>query len=306
MNKCRINKNWSSSLRERPASILNSTHCVGMTFQSLELDDENQQDEGRKLGHHDERRKRRTTIRGLTQMIMNHIVRSGKTFVLPLALCGLWTSSAAQTASCADKRPNILFIFTDDHASHAMSCYGSRINKTPNLDRIAREGMLFKNCFCTNSICGPSRAVILTGKHSHINGFLQNGNTFDGSQQTFPKLLQKVGYQTAMVGKWHLKSDPTGFDYWHILIGQGPYYNPLMIENGKRLEHIGYTTEVVTDIALDFLKNKRDSDKPFLRQDEGDRPARRAPSGAPLYGPPFAPRSMPCFHDGLPSKTTLS
>jgi len=130
------------------------------------------------------------------------------------------------------KRPNIIFIMTDDHASHALSCYGSKINKTPNLDRLAKGGMLFKNSFCTNSICAPCRAVILTGKYSHINGVIDNRKKFDGTQQTFPKLLQKVGYQTAMIGKWHLKTDPTGFDYWNVLPGQGTYYNPAMIEMG--------------------------------------------------------------------------
>lgn len=186
-------------------------------------------------------------------------------------LFGCWFSAAALVlavlpggAVADDERPNIIFIFTDDHAAHALSCYGSKINQTPNLDRIAREGMLFRNCFCTNSICGPSRAVILTGKHSHLNGFIRNGNKFDGSQQTFPKLLQQSGYQTAMVGKWHLKTDPTGFDYWQVLIGQGPYYNPPMIENGKRRKHEGYTTDIITDIALDFLQNKRDPSKPFV------------------------------------------
>ena len=105
-------------------------------------------------------------------------------------------------AGVADDRPNIIFIMADDHAAHALSAYGSRINRTPNLDRLANEGMLFRNTFCTNSICAPSRAVILTGKYSHLNGFVHNGNRFDGSQQTFPKLLQKAGYQTAVVGKW--------------------------------------------------------------------------------------------------------
>ncbi|HUG91222.1 MAG TPA: sulfatase [Planctomycetaceae bacterium] len=169
---------------------------------------------------------------------------------------------AAEAADAA--RPNIVFIFTDDHASHALSCYGSKINQTPHLDRIAREGMLFRNCFCTNSICGPSRAVILTGKHSHLNGFKQNGDRFDGAQQTFPKLLQAAGYQTAMIGKWHLESEPTGFDYWNILIGQGPYYNPPMIEQGQRVRYEGYTTEIITDKALEWLKDGRDPEKPFL------------------------------------------
>ena len=162
------------------------------------------------------------------------------------------------------KRPNIIYIMSDDHASHAMSCYGSKINKTPNLDRLANEGMLFTNAFCTNSICGPCRAVVLTGKYSHLNGFVRNGNTFDGSQQTVAKLLQKAGYQTAMVGKWHLKSEPTGFDYWHVLKGQGPYYNPPMKTPDGDVKHVGYTTDVITDQALEFLETKRDKDKPFF------------------------------------------
>ena len=175
---------------------------------------------------------------------------------------------ASRDCSAAQKRPNIIFMFTDDHATHSMSCYGSKINKTPNLDRIANEGMLFENTFCTNSICGPSRAVILTGKHSHLNGFLQNGDKFDCGQQLFPKLLQKAGYQTAIVGKWHLGhggvSDPQGFDYWEILQGQGPYYNPPMIKNGEKVNHVGYTTDIITDLALDWLKEEHDEDKPFM------------------------------------------
>ena len=152
---------------------------------------------------------------------------------------------------------------TDDHASHAMSCYGSRINKTPNLDRIAEDGMRFNNCFCTNSICAPSRAVILTGKYSHINGKIDNsGQKFDGSQQTFPKLLQAAGYETAMIGKWHLRSDPTGFDYWNILPGQGAYHNPAMIEMGERKKYTGYVTDIITDHSINWLKN-RGSDRPF-------------------------------------------
>ncbi|MHC4724037.1 MAG: sulfatase-like hydrolase/transferase, partial [Planctomycetota bacterium] len=129
------------------------------------------------------------------------------------------------------KQPNIIFIMSDDHASHALSCYSSKINKTPNLDRLANEGMRFDNCFCTNSICAPSRAVILTGKYSHLNGKIDNSlDDFDGSQQTYPKLLQQAGYETAMIGKWHLVSDPTGFDYWQILPDQGEYYNPWFIQ----------------------------------------------------------------------------
>src|SRR5688572_10288996 len=167
-------------------------------------------------------------------------------------------------AADAPKRPNILFIMSDDHAAHSISAYGSKINKTPNIDRIGSEGMLFRNCFVTNSICTPSRAVILTGKYSHVNGAYNVGDRFDGAQQTFPKLLQQAGYQTAVVGKWHLASDPTGFDYWNILVGQGPYYNPPMIENGTKSKHDGYTSDVITDITLDWLQNKRDKSKPFM------------------------------------------
>lgn len=198
-----------------------------------------------------------------------------------VAVFGAFAGSA-NSAFAAEERPNILFVFTDDHASHAMSCYGSKINKTPNLDRIANEGMLFKNCFCTNSICGPCRAVILTGKHSHINGFRQNGNRFDGGQQTFPKLLQKGGYQTAMIGKWHLSSLPTGFDYYEILKGQGPYYNPPMIKNGKNVKHTGYTTDIITDLALSWLKNSRDKNKPFVMMYQHKAPHRNWQPG-PKY-----------------------
>ena len=165
-----------------------------------------------------------------------------------------------------DKQPNILFIMSDDHAAHAISCYGSRINKTPNIDRIAREGMRFDNCFCTNSICSPSRASILTGKYSHINGVKTLSDKFDGRQQTFPKLLQKAGYQNAVIGKWHLGhggvSDPTGFDYWIVLPGQGLYHNPEIFDMGKKKVIDGYATDIITDLSIDWLKN-RSKDKPF-------------------------------------------
>jgi arylsulfatase A-like enzyme len=181
-----------------------------------------------------------------------------------VAPCAAAIGPAATAAPDQAARPNIIFIFCDDHAAQAMSCYGSRINTTPNLDRIAAGGMLFRNCFCTNSICGPSRAVVLTGKHSHINGFLGNDRyKFNGAQPTFPKMLQKAGYQTAMIGKWHLVSDPTGFDTWKILIGQGTYYNPMLIENGHKVRHEGYVSDIITDLALDFVKS-RDPAKPFL------------------------------------------
>ena len=142
------------------------------------------------------------------------------------------------------KRPNIIFIMADDHATQAISAYGhpiSQLAPTPNIDRIADEGAIFKNNFCTNSICGPSRAVILTGKHSHINGFRMNGNRFDGSQQTFPKLLQKAGYKTAIFGKWHLHGNPQGFDYWNILQDQGNYYNPNFISVNEQTQKVDTT-----------------------------------------------------------------
>jgi len=178
------------------------------------------------------------------------------------AALALARSALAGDAGAGGKRPNIIFIMSDDHAAHALSCYGSKINKTPNLDRIAAEGMRFDNCFCTNSICAPSRATILTGKYSHLNGIIRNGMKFDAGQQTFPKLLQRAGYQTAMIGKWHLRSQPTGFDYWNVLPGQGAYHDPVMIEMGERKKHQGYTTDIITDIAIRWLKDRK-KDKPF-------------------------------------------
>jgi arylsulfatase A-like enzyme len=169
----------------------------------------------------------------------------------------------ALTADAPAKRPNIVFIMTDDHAAHAMSCYGSRINTTPNLDRLAREGMRFTHCFCTNSICGPSRATILTGVYSHLNGFRDNHSKFDGKQETLAKLLKASGYQTAIVGKWHLVSEPTGFDHWEVLPGQGIYHDPNFLLPGKKHRRKGYVTDVITDLAIDYL-NGRDKEKPFF------------------------------------------
>jgi arylsulfatase A-like enzyme len=185
---------------------------------------------------------------------------------MPRLLSGLLPLALAAPLFAEAKRPNIVFIFSDDHAYQAIGAYGHplKLNETPNLDRIAAGGMRFDRCLVPNSICGPSRACVLTGKYNHANGFYNNSNSrFDGSQVTFPKLLQKAGYQTAVVGKWHLVSDPTGFDYWHILPGQGIYYNPPMIKNGERIKHDGYVTDVITDASLDWLKG-RDKAKPFL------------------------------------------
>lgn len=162
------------------------------------------------------------------------------------------------------QQPNIIFIFADDHSYQTLSAYDNRLIETPNLDRIARDGVIFANSFVGNSISAPSRASLLTGLHSHANGQLTNANVFDGSQQTFPKLLQKAGYQTALIGKWHLQSDPTGFDYWNILPGQGHYYNPDFIEMGNTIRHEGYVTNLITDFGLKWLSEQRDQNKPFL------------------------------------------
>ena len=165
----------------------------------------------------------------------------------------------------AQAKPNLVFMLSDDLAQGDVGAYGQRLIRTPNLDRIASEGAIFTRSYCCNSICGPSRAAILTGKHSAINGFLDNNNsTFDGSQTTFPKLLQQVGYQTAIVGKWHLVSQPRGFDYWEILPGQGSYYNPDFITASGRKKYTGYCTDIVTDRAIEWLEKGRDRDKPFV------------------------------------------
>lgn len=185
---------------------------------------------------------------------MKHFTAAVVLFVLSWAggiLCG---APAA--------RPNILFIMSDDHAAHAISAYGSKINRTPNIDRLASAGVRFSNCFCVNSICSPSRATILTGKYSHLNG-VPTFNRFDGSQATVAKYLQKAGYHTGMIGKWHLGSDPTGFDEWIILPGQGVYFDPAFLDrNGRRVIR-GYVSDVITDLAIEFIQN-RPKDKPFF------------------------------------------
>jgi len=160
--------------------------------------------------------------------------------------------------------PNILFVFADDHAAHAIGAYGSRINQTPNIDRLASEGMLFRNAFVTNSICAPSRATILTGQFSHLNGVLTNVEAFDTTKVTFPALLRQAGYQTAVIGKWHLKSRPQGFDHYEVLRGQGPYYNPLLLTETDSVRYAGYTTDILTDRVLDWLEHGRDAERPFL------------------------------------------
>ena len=208
--------------------------------------------------------------------------------------------SCGQEAFDAPRKPNIVFVFADDHAYQAISAYGSKINKTPNIDRLAEEGMRFDRCLVTNSICAPARAVILSGKYSHLNGVLDNRLEFDGSQQTFPKLLQGAGYQTAVIGKWHLKSDPTGFDYWEVLPGQGAYYNPDLRTAAGPTRYEGHTTDIITDLTLDWLKEKRDPEKPFMLMYQHKAPHRNwmpGPEYLSMYDGEALPEPETLFDD---------
>jgi len=181
--------------------------------------------------------------------------------LLAILLSTCQSESRVQEGS---SRPNIIFIMTDDHAYQAISAYGSELMETPNIDRLAREGMLFRRSYVTNSICTPSRAVILTGKHSHINGVRDNLTKFDSTQVTYPKLLRQAGYQTAVVGKWHLKSEPTGFDYWKVVPDQGNYYHPEFRTPDSLVKEQGYVTDVITDLALGYLDTAKESGQPFM------------------------------------------
>jgi arylsulfatase A-like enzyme len=188
---------------------------------------------------------------------------------LKLFLCGL-TGVIAAFAGCTpkggektDSRPNIIYIMSDDHGYQAISTYGGGLNQTPNIDRIAKGGAIFTRSCVTNSICAPSRAVMLTGKHSFVNGKVDNVQPFNWDQENFPKVLQRNGYQTAMIGKIHLDGIPQGFDFSMVLRDQGEYYNPDFFINGEKKQIHGYCTEIVTETALDWLKNKRDPNKPF-------------------------------------------
>jgi arylsulfatase A-like enzyme len=224
-----------------------------------------------------------------------------------LAIIGI--STVVQTLATAQKttvqKPNIIYIMSDDHAWQAISAYGGPLKDlapTPNIDRIAANGMRFNRCLVTNSISGPCRAVILTGKYSHLNGFLANEGQkpFDGSQQTFPKLLQKAGYNTAMIGKWHLMSDPTGFNHWDILPGQGFYYNPDFINEKGRYTVQGYVTEIITEKSIEWLKEAKQAGKPFMLMMHHKAPHREwqpGPDELTLYKNTIFPEPPTLFDD---------
>ena len=180
-------------------------------------------------------------------------------WIAPIAIA---ITCALPAPAFAADRPNIVFIMSDDHASQAISAYGSRVNQTPHIDRLAREGMTFGNMFVTNSICTPSRAAILTGQYAHVNG-VPVFNRFDSTRQNVAKLLQAGGYYTAMIGKWHLGSDPSGFDRWEILPGQGAYFDPVLYTATGEKTHPGYVTDIITDLAIDAIA-KRPQDRPFF------------------------------------------
>ncbi len=211
--------------------------------------------------------------------------------------------AAGTLGACATERPrqpNILFVFSDDHAAHAVSAYGSRINETPNIDRLANEGMVFLNAFVTNSICAPSRATVLTGKYGHLTGVMTNREPLHSTEETFPKLLRAAGYQTALFGKWHLKNRPEGFDHYEVLWDQGTYYNPWLFSPTDSTHHRGYTTDVITDRTLDWLANTRDSGRPFLLMYQHKAPHRRwdpGPDHLNLYDDREIPEPETLFDD---------
>ena len=188
-----------------------------------------------------------------------------KTSINPYARIAAGTLCLLPAPLAAQQRYNIVYIMTDGRTAQMMSCYDGRYVNTPNLARIANDGVKFTRSYVANSLSGPSRACMLTGKHSHKNGFTNTEHgIFDGSQQTMPKLLQKAGYQTAIIGKWHLVSDPTGFDFWNIVPGQGDYYNPSFITMNKQtVREEGYLTNIITDKSIDWMEHQRDKERPF-------------------------------------------
>jgi arylsulfatase A-like enzyme len=209
----------------------------------------------------------------------------------------LFLAQAVVAAPSTSSRPNILYIMSDDHAYQAISAYGSQLIDTPNIDRIAKSGVRFDRCYVTNSICGPSRACILTGKYSHLNGVYDHYTSLDGKQQTFPKLLQAAGYQTAVIGKWHLTVPPVGFDHWEVLPGQGKYYRPDFVSADGKAAVAGYATDVITQKSLEWLRDGRDPGKPFLLMVHHKAPHR-----------PWDPASeklAPYEHKSFPEPATL-
>jgi arylsulfatase A-like enzyme len=192
-------------------------------------------------------------------------------FIRAIGLSAIAVSAARGAKTAKTKRPNILFIMADDHTSQTWGCYGLRLSKyarTKNIDRIAAEGAMLKNCFCTNSICVPSRGSILTGQYSHVNGIKTLREGIDPKADNVAKRLQGAGYETAIVGKWHLKNQPAGFDYYNVLRGQGSYHNPTLFETGADWrkggrKHTGYSTDIITGQALKWLGDRKTDDKPF-------------------------------------------
>ncbi len=187
--------------------------------------------------------------------------KSTNVFILVLLITVFFGCNTTQKKE--SQKPNIIYIMSDDHAYQAISAYGFGLNETPNIDRLATEGAIFSRACVTNSICAPSRAVMLTGKHSFVNGKVDNMSPFNWDQESFPKILQANGYQTAMIGKIHLDGIPQGFDFSMVLPGQGQYYNPDFLIDGEMVRKEGYCTEIITETTLDWLKNKRDPNKPF-------------------------------------------
>jgi arylsulfatase A-like enzyme len=218
---------------------------------------------------------------------------------------GITAAAPTLYSQNTQQRPNIIYIMSDDHAYQAISAYGGALKDlapTPNIDRIARDGMRFDRCLVTNSISGPCRAVILTGKYSHLNGFIANDGQepFDGSQQTFPKLLQTAGYNTAMIGKWHLGSDPTGFNHWEILPGQGNYYNPDFINKDGTHQETGYVTELITGKSIQWISEAKTSGKPFMLMMHHKAPHREwqpGPNEVSLYKDVIFPEPSSLFDD---------
>ncbi|MEM1158374.1 MAG: sulfatase [Verrucomicrobiota bacterium] len=221
--------------------------------------------------------------------------------------CKLWKSIfiCLITIACgtvAHARPNIIWIFSDDHAYQTIGAYNGRfasLDPSPHIDRLAQQGMRFDRSYVSNSICGPARATILTGKHSHMNGFMDNFSRFDGTQQTFPKLLQQAGYLTALIGKWHLESKPIGFDHWDILPDQGHYYNPDFINADGKYRLTGYVSEIITEKSIEWL-NQRDTSKPFMLMMQHKAPHREwspAPKYLTLYDDVTMPEPDTLFDD---------